>query len=210
QDVLGTFMMIENSSVPFITEIPGFNGYLTPRYCLTLSDWKDPVIFKYSPEEIQNININYTRFPERNLYIARNGEKIKITGNNGQGELPNVDSVAVDNYFALYNALYYESRENQLTEAQHDSLAKTPSVCTVTVTDKQGNNRRVIIYPMPINEKSLTQQDTLGNPLKYDVDRMIGFIEQESEWVVIQHYTFDRIFRTPADFDSGLRRKRNN
>ena len=32
QDTKGTFMMLENSLVPFVTEIPGFDGYLTPRF----------------------------------------------------------------------------------------------------------------------------------------------------------------------------------
>ena len=207
QDVLGTYMMLENSSAPFITEIPGFNGYLTPRYCLTLNDWKDPVLFKYSPDEIQKIQISYAKFPERNLVLNRNGEKFQVMAKAGEPGISRVDSVAVDNYLELYRNLYYESQESNLNNSQHDSLKQTTPLCTIGVTDIKGNSRSLIIFPMPLNEKSLTQQDSLGIPLKYDVDRMIGFLENEGEWVVIQHYTFDRIFRSSFDFDLDRRKQ---
>jgi len=207
QDVLGTYMMLENSSAPFITEIPGFNGYLTPRYCLNLNDWKDPVLFKYTPDQIQKIEIDYAKFPERNLFLQRNGNKFLVSVNASTPGIRRVDSVAVDNYLELYRNLYYESQESDLNAAQHDSLKQTTPICSIGVTDVQGKNRSLIIFPMPLSEKSLTRQDTLGNPLKYDVDRMIGFLENESEWVVIQHYTFDRIFRSSIDFDMDRRKQ---
>lgn len=207
QDVLGTYMMLENSSAPFITEIPGFNGYLTPRYCLNLNDWKDPVLFKYTPDQIQKIEINYAKFPERNLILNRNGEKFQVMAKASDPGISRVDSVGVDNYLELYRNLYYESQESNLNTSQHDSLKQTTPLCTIGVTDTKGESRSLIIFPMPLNEKSLTRQDSLGNPLKYDVDRMIGFLENEGEWVVIQHYTFDRIFRSSFDFDLDRRKQ---
>lgn len=206
-DILGTYMMLENSTVPFIMEIPGFNGYLTPRYTVELADWKDPVIFSYSPEEIQQIEITYSAFPERNLSLRREGKTFAVSGTSSTNSISVVDTIGVDNYLSLFKALYYESREGQLTALQHDSLRQTQALCSVSVTDIRGAIRTVTIFPMPISEKSLTQQDSLGNLLKYDVDRMIGFIPKEGEWVVIQHYTFDRIFRSPQDFDLEKRRK---
>ena len=207
QDVLGTYMMLENSSVPFITEIPGFNGYLTPRYCLNLNDWKDPVLFKFTPDQIQKIEIKYAKFPERNLLLNRNGDKFQVMAKAGDPGITRVDSVGVDNYLELYRNLYYESQESNLNNTQHDSLKQTTPLCTIGVTDTKGKSRSLTIFPMPLNEKSLTRQDSLGNPLKYDVDRMIGFIESEGEWVVIQHYTFDRIFRSSFDFDLDRRKQ---
>jgi hypothetical protein len=53
---------------------------------------------------------------------------------------------------------------------------------------------------MPVNERSIILQDTLGNPLTYDVDRMYGYIQERNDWIVLQHFSFDRLFRRGEDF----------
>jgi hypothetical protein len=55
---------------------------------------------------------------------------------------------------------------------------------------------------MPLNGYSLTREDSTGAPLKYDVDRMLGWLERERQWVTVQHYTFDPILRRYADFSA--------
>lgn len=207
-DDLGTYMWMEDSRVPYITEIPGFNGYLTPRYCVSPTDWKEPIIFSYTPAEIQKISVSYTAFPQRSFELIRNKNSFQISGKSGASSVQQVDSVAIDNYLDLFKSLSYESLETTLSPAQHDSLKQTNTLCSVSVTDIKNQQRSIDIYPMPVNEKSLTLQDSLGKPLKYDVDRMIGYFQNTGEWVVIQHYTFDRIFRSPEDFDSEVIRKR--
>ena len=45
QDQLGTFMMIEGAKEPYITHIPGFNGYLSSRFSCKEHLWKSKQIF---------------------------------------------------------------------------------------------------------------------------------------------------------------------
>src|SRR5205085_5470323 len=62
EDGLGTFMILENSDTPFITEIPGFNGYLTPRFSTDYDAWKQPRLFKLDPAQLKNLSISYSNF----------------------------------------------------------------------------------------------------------------------------------------------------
>ena len=64
QDVLGTYMMLEHSTVPFVTEVPGFNGYLTPRFSPVERDWTIPEMFNLKPEEIKSVTLEYPNQPK--------------------------------------------------------------------------------------------------------------------------------------------------
>ena len=59
QDQLGTYMILENSSEPYVVSIPGFNGYLSSRFSCEENDWKDKIIFNYDKNEIESIHLNY-------------------------------------------------------------------------------------------------------------------------------------------------------
>jgi hypothetical protein len=59
QDSKGTYMMLENSSVPFVTEIPGFEGYLTPRFFLNEQEWRDKTVLDFAYNDIRSIRAVY-------------------------------------------------------------------------------------------------------------------------------------------------------
>ncbi|NNF01963.1 MAG: hypothetical protein HKN22_04705, partial [Bacteroidia bacterium] len=63
-DQMGTFMYLENSSVPFVVHIPGFNGYLTPRYSCESHVWKTKTVFKAKGPEIASIKVEYRAHPQ--------------------------------------------------------------------------------------------------------------------------------------------------
>ena len=64
EDFMGNYMMIENSSAPFIMHIPGFEGYLYPRYYAMPELWRSTAFYRYRANDIKNITYisNYFRF----------------------------------------------------------------------------------------------------------------------------------------------------
>ncbi len=206
-DALGTLMMIENSSVPFVMEIPGFNGYLTPWYNPKLEIWKEPIIFRYQADQIRRLSVSYPAFPEKSFILENENGRFFLKNPVEQKIYRDIDSVAVDNYLALYQQVFYEVIEGNLTVYQKDSLLLSPSLSEIEIESKDGEKKRITIFPMPINQFSLSQQDSLGNPLTYDIDRMYGYLNHNNEWVVIQHFSFDKLFRNGANF---MLKKRNS
>ena len=59
QDQLGTYMILEGSSEPYVVSIPGFNGYLSSRFSCEENDWKDKIIFNYEKNEIESVQLNF-------------------------------------------------------------------------------------------------------------------------------------------------------
>ncbi|REK35846.1 MAG: hypothetical protein DWQ44_03310 [Bacteroidetes bacterium] len=199
-DVLGTFMMIENSSMPFVTEIPGFNGYLTPRYNPSPIAWREPVVFREDPDEILSVGVIYSSFPMHSYELRREDGEIYISNPLNPSFKFRADSVLAENYLDLFRNVYYEFIDGKLSLFQKDSILNENPICKISLQKTEGEQRDISIYPMAINENSLTIEDSLGNPLKYDLDRMYAFTQPENEWYVIQHYMFERLLRRIENF----------
>ena len=56
------------------------------------------------------------------------------------------------------------------------------------------------IFLMPVNKRSKSQFDEVGEPLKYDVDRMYALVNDGKDFAIIQYYTFGKILLGYDDF----------
>jgi hypothetical protein len=201
QDVLGTYMMQENSSVPFIMEIPGFNGYLTPRYSAIEKDWRNTAVFSYKPEEIKSVLVVYTNSPEKSFLLEHNGNSFSVISPSTKQAIQQVDTVRAINYLADFRNLHFESWDADYTEQQQDSLFNATPSAVITVTGVNGKKTELKVYPKPVTKKSLAQMDSTGNTLKFDLDRMYAFVDNKKELFTIQQYSFGKIFASFSDFD---------
>ncbi len=200
-DVLGTFMMIENSSLPFVMEIPGFQGYLTPRYQPYERDWRETIVFDYNSEDIKSISIKYFHDQAQSFLIDLSKGRVKISSPENNKVIQHVDSVGLLNYLSYFKYLCFEGFDKDFTDQQRDSLKATIPLSTVTLTDMTGKTIRMTTFPKPVTRTSLAQSDTLGNALQYDMDRQYAFINSGNDLVTIQYHVFGKIFRQFDDFD---------
>ncbi|MGZ4033712.1 MAG: hypothetical protein ACXVP4_02520, partial [Bacteroidia bacterium] len=71
QDNTGTFMIkidpetMKTAEKPFVTYIPGFEGYLTTRYFTEEQGWRDRTVFKYNPLDIKSVKMETPLSPEK-------------------------------------------------------------------------------------------------------------------------------------------------
>ena len=54
-----TYMMMENSSDPFVVNIPAFRGLLAELFVVDENYWRNKTIFDYEPQNIENIKVEY-------------------------------------------------------------------------------------------------------------------------------------------------------
>lgn len=201
EDALGTFMMIENSNSPFITQIPGFNGYLTPRFSTDELSWREPALFTYQPEDISTIRLEYGNFPSNSFLIEKMRNGYKVMSADGTVPLSNPDTIGITNYFNLYSNVYFESIDTAMKKPSVDSLTKLSPSILLTITNTKKQLKQLSIYPMPLSKNSLAQSDSLGNPLKFDVDKVYGYLQPDNLVVIIQQQNINRLFRRKMDFD---------
>jgi hypothetical protein len=207
QDILGTYMMLEESSVPFITEIPGFNGYLTPRYTTNLNDWRDRSVFSFRMEELLSLQIQYPALPTHSFRIDQENSRFVIKSGDGSSLLQNPDTAGLANYLRFFGSLPFEDWDNELDARQKDSLKASTPLAVISVTLKSGVREEAVLHHKAISQRSLSLSDEKGEPLRFDLDRMYAFTRQGKELVVVQYFSFGKVLRQLNDFDLSARNK---
>ncbi|MCH8902819.1 MAG: hypothetical protein IIA45_02755 [Bacteroidetes bacterium] len=202
-DHTGTFMFLAGSPTIYVTHIPGFEGYLTPRYFVIEKDWRERIVFDFTPEDIRTISIDYPLAKANGLIIDvddNNSPQVKPFHSDPGLDIPqgSVNQNLLTQYLANFKGIGLENYVNSYY--RRDSITATTPFAIITVTDKDGKETNLSAYYMPINKRSKMKFDTEGNPLKFDRDRMFALVNDEVDFVVIQWYVFGKILLTYENF----------
>jgi hypothetical protein len=203
-DLTGTYMiMIDVETMkamekPFITYIPGFEGYLTTRYFTEERGWRDRTIFQYNPNDIKSVKMEVPYNPSFGYELivnANNDYQIKMLGDNKL--LENVDPLAVKQYLSYFQALGFESFEVNLNQQQIDSVLKSKPINILTVTDNKGKTNKVIFFARAPKDGAIDL--TTGKPYKFDTERMDALLDNGKDFVMVQFFMFGKVM-PPVDY----------
>ncbi|MDQ3190413.1 MAG: hypothetical protein M3Q58_02355 [Bacteroidota bacterium] len=190
KDHFGTYMLLENSKVPFVLHIPGHYGYLSSRYFINESEWKSTALYRYSPDQIDKIEVNYLELPQESFIIeniSKRKPKLKSIHNNQY--LENIDTLSIIYYINSFNNINFEFHADDTPRETQDSIMSFCEKFNIKITDINGNVNLFTGYNKPMKQGSKDLED---NPIEYDMDRMYG-ITNEKEFVIIQHFVFNEL-----------------
>jgi hypothetical protein len=198
-DELGTYMLLanpeteENYKQPYITYIPGFDGYLTTRYFIKEDDWRDRTIFQYYPYDIKSVSM---------LYLGADSSfRITIAGKN-QFILDNpitnqkartFDTMAVKQYLTYYQSVSWEVTAPLIKK---DSIVNSPPCAVIRVEDLKGKVTTLKLYHRFATE---TQQEKYSIDYKYDPDRLFALVN-DKDFVIVQYFVFGKIMQPVSYF----------
>ena len=187
-----TYMMMHNSSEPFIVRIPSFKGLVADLYIIDENYWRDKTIFDYQPQNISSISVEYPDNMSKSFRLTNynNGTfAIQELNNNAFIENFNVDYVA--RYFTYYQRIVFEDLVCDLNQVDIDSIINSEPFCIITVEDIQGVKNKIATYRMP-SKKGV---DEFGQKIKFDYDRAYASFNNNKELVTIQYYIFDPLLK---------------
>lgn len=193
-DKMGTYMLIEGSTVPFEVHIQGHRGFLQSRFITDARLWRDPAIFRHDYRDIRKISVNYPEVPQQSFDVLYNGQNPSLMV---AGKKFEADSLALYEYMnAFKNVVYEYIVTESFPEQRKDSiLANTPFV-QIAVTDKSGKINSIKGYRRAAGPE---ETDPDGNPLKFDPDRMYGYLNGK-DFLLVQYFQFDRLLKEPSWF----------
>lgn len=196
QDHSGTYMILEGKNTPFITYLQGFTGFLSPRYSPREKDWRDRTIFKFKVNQIDEITVKYPDSLEKSFSLKFLGNRNFIIKNLVTGEiLSNPDTLKVLDYFTNYFFVAFEDFPINITDKQIDSIRKEKPYFIITVKDTAGIVRKITAWKkLNAGGYNIFDKDTI--PDKWDVDRLYASINNDSDFVLIQYFTFDNLTKT--------------
>lgn len=201
-DNSGTYMALEDDgdfSDPYITHIPGFNGYLTTRYIVLDYKWRSSAIFKSSYSDINSVKVEYFQKPEDSFEIIKNENgAIVLKSLKFNSPVANYDSIAVKEYLVNYSNIHFEAFEKLKTETR-DSVIASPKFFSISLSDKNGKTTTVVAYAIKAKPGAV---DLQGKPIDYDPDRMYAKINEEQDLALIQYFTFDKLMKPLSWFET--------
>ncbi|HEY0031108.1 MAG TPA: hypothetical protein VGC65_10150 [Bacteroidia bacterium] len=206
-DLKGTYMIMidpetmETAARPFVTYIPGFEGYLTTRYFTEERGWRNRTMFQYNPNDIKTVRMEIPYNPSFGYELTVKGNNdyvIKRLSDNKNVE--NVDPLAVKQYLSYFQELSFESFEIDLNQNEIDSVMKSQPINILTVTDKNGQVNKVKFFARKPKKESY---DAKGELLKFDEERMDALMNNGVDFVMVQFYMFGKVMPTQDYFQKG-------
>lgn len=192
QNTTGTIMMIENSSTPFITCIPGFEGYLTPRYITKELLWRNKIIFNTPINQIASFKLTYNKVPSASFEIkVGNNFSTQLFAPSNPASPVSADSSSLKEYLLQIPALNFQDFVVELKQKSIDSILATPVFHEIVVTDKKGARHSLKTFAMKPAED---QVDKDGKQAPYNLETMYAQIDGK-DLVYIQFYAFDGILK---------------
>ncbi len=200
KDQYGTYMMLENSSTPFIMHIPGFNGYLSSRFFLDQVAWRDTKLFQHQFNDIKKVRLDNIKEPAASYIAINNGNNIFSLTDLDRVEINDFDTLIVKHYLALFKKVNFERIATEISESERDSIFGSEPIYRINLTDSKEKVTTLTAYLRPTAEESIEK----GTNSEYDLDRMYGRINNDNEVVIIQYFVFDPLF---LDLKYFLKRK---
>ncbi|OPZ97662.1 MAG: hypothetical protein BWY70_01426 [Bacteroidetes bacterium ADurb.Bin408] len=191
-DQMGTYMLMDKSSKPFITYLPGFRGFLTTRFSPRENDWRIPRIFNAKLSEIKSVTVEFPENPVYSFTINNNNDRTfdLYALAPVKEKINDFDTLKVLDYMASFENVNFEALINNLSKK--DSIIKSRPFHIVTIELFNGQKQSIrTFHKWPVEEDEADL--TVANP--YDRDRLYALINDGRDFVLIQFYVFDRILR---------------
>lgn len=202
-DYHGTYMIRELdgqlANWPYVTHIPGFPGFLTPRYITDIEEWRDLTVFDYDMDDIKRVKVDYPLHPEASYVLKSHGiddYEVQPLNQREKIERP-LYKTGVREYLNSFQRLNAEAFENRLP--QKDSILQTTPFAKVSVQTFSGEQNDIRVFYMPVTQRTRTPYVD-GRLREFDPERFFASINNEQDLVIIQEFVFGKIFRQYEDF----------
>ncbi|MEJ6734831.1 MAG: DUF4340 domain-containing protein [Flavobacteriales bacterium] len=192
-NMIGSFMLLENSSKAFVMYIPGFNGFLAPRYnidgaSINLDLWRDRSFVKLNPKKINSIEIINHDDSTKNYKITKEQESFILQQ---QESKQNISSEFSNKYFNLFRKVNCEGFMNNFSKK--DSIINSKPFHTIKINSQE--NEVIEFNTFHKSPKRDEYLDMNGLKLSYDQDRFFAHVNDDL--LLIQFYTFNQLLLNP-------------
>lgn len=199
-DNIGTYMIKEGASTPFIVHWPGFRGFVASRFSTLLDDWRDHGVFRFELPHISSIEVNFTEQPDQSYRVENKGRgQIEIIPLKTETSLPAYDTLQMLAFLTAFKDIRYEALLNDMPRRVIDSIINSSPIHTVTLTDIYGTDHTIKTFQRLAEIRYIIDE---GEPAyqPFDIERMYALVNNGQDFVLIQHFVFGRILVPLSEF----------
>ncbi len=194
-DNAGNFMMMEGAKHIFIVNLPGFRGFVSPRYSFVESDWRDHTVFSAKLSQIKEVKYEFMDIPKESFKIVALGNRrfnlVRLSDN---AVAPQYDTTKVIDQLMLYRSLKYEAFVTDMEPAKKDSILRFNRFQTITLAENSGKITKVNMYRIP--ELLIRDQEHMDKvEMAYNRDKFYIVINDSKDMQIAQYFVFERLLQ---------------
>ncbi|MDZ4758800.1 MAG: DUF4340 domain-containing protein [Bacteroidota bacterium] len=202
----GTYMLLAGSSEPFVVEVPGFEGILNPQFHTDLKRWRNRMVFRIKPDNIQSVKLE---FPDNMA------ESYEVDYHNSTYTISPTITTKIDSGFIYYIKGFFNGKKGEGVSAEAfgaettienmDSIYKSKPMVILTVTQNDHKPDVLRIHAKHVSDRTKAQFDPISmQASKYDTDRYYAFKNGNKEGMILQDYVFGNLLRRRSQLAAPL------
>ncbi|WP_317898326.1 hypothetical protein [Aurantibacillus circumpalustris] len=195
EDSGGSYMLLtdvatgKNFKDPYACFIPGFNGYLLPRFITNENEWRDRIVMNFTPPELKQITFKNLNAPDSSFTIELiNANSFKLKDNVGK-EI-SFNDAAMRQYLVYLQNVSYEVLLTGKNKKLQDSLIRVRPFVSIFVTTKNNKTETFNFYRKQFLGDINPEH---GVTYDYDPDRMYLSFSDDKEWALVQYFVFGKL-----------------
>ncbi len=175
-----SYMMSLDLNDPMIVKIPGYESYVAGIFEIPVNDWRDRLLLSTNWRSLQNLQIDYTEYPEFNVNIKFEFDFLNVEG------ITNLDTARMMSFIDEFNYLQTDRYLEKGQYERYDSLFQTPSTVTLSIEDINSKNSKTIYF----------------FPLLSEDPMMLGYVKEDEQMVLFEANRIQSLFAVKDDFEA--------
>lgn len=201
RDMMATYMYREGDKYPYIVNIPGFRGCLSPRFVVDQYAWRSHSIVSLPVQHIAKVELQIPSAPEESFSIERVGEGFVFNMLNPLRRVEGFDTARVAQLLSSFVNLNFDEYAKAVPKVELDTTFAYEPRTILSITDINGNTRSLKTYTKYTNPDDLQSMPDTTMYQVFDLNRLYAILDNK-DTVLIQYYIFDNILQ-PASFFLG-------
>lgn len=201
QDQMASHAYRKGDKVPYIIHIPGFRGFLAPRFPTAATAWRSHRIAAVDIKHLERVELEIPAKPEESFAIYREGDDFRMELTTSHTVVNGFDTARVAQLLSSFTNLNFDEYASAVPNIELDSSLSMAPRTILRVTDTDGNTHEVktyIKYNNPDDRKAMPDAKMFET---FDVNRLYAIVDN-ADTVLIQYFIFDNILQ-PASYFLG-------
>lgn len=199
----GTYMLLDNSTTPYLTHIEGFQGYLTPRYSTDETAWRDKLLFSINKKDITAITIQHSSSSKTPSYTFKNTNGKYSLTNTSANKVVDYDTLALNMWLNSFKIASVENFDAGCSKAKTDSVLNTLPLYELSIQHSTNQTTVIKTFKIKLPPGSV---DYGGNPTEYDNDRAYALINNKLPLATVQYAILDNFIK-PLNYFTPIVKK---
>jgi hypothetical protein len=206
-DSEGSYMVLtdlesgKNFKDPFVCFIPGFNGFLQPRYIAEENEWRDRIVINYIPPQMSQIKVEHLSVPADSSFTIDLPDANTFILKDLKGIPHTFSEERMRQYLVYFQNVSYEVLVTGKNIQLQDSLKAQKPFSELTISLKDGSRNIFKMYRKKYNGDNAMAH---GVKFEYDPDRFYMSFDNGRQWALCQYFVFGKLLVNSGYFSPAV------